>query len=313
MVGKIKPKALKPGDRIAIVAPSGTPSKRNLDLGVRRIQSYGYKVWIHPQCYMKLGYLAGDDRTRADALNEVFADKKVKAVFCARGGFGCQRLLNYLDLKTIWNNPKIFVGYSDITVLLQTFGRSFITFHGPMPAIDICRKNYIYSTERLFRIITSSSPVGAQTNPKRMGDFVRRGKGRATGNLTGGNLSLLQKLIGTPYLPRLAGKIVFLEDVDEEPYRLDGYLSHLFAASDIAQASGFIFGPFLNCKITRRTYPSLTVERVLDDYFGEMDVPQLWNVACGHGKENMTIPIGVMATIDADEGIFEITENAVVL
>mgnify|MGYP000066164250 CR=1 FL=1 len=312
MAGKVKPPALKPGDMIAIVAPSGAPSKRNLNLGVKRIESYGYKIRIHPQCYLRRGYLAGDDEKRANALNEVFADKKVKAVFCARGGFGCQRLLKYLDLKTIWNNPKIFVGYSDITVLLQTFARRFVTFHGPMPAIDICRKEYHYSLEKLLRIISNPSPAGAQENPKKAGGFIRRGRGRAMGYLTGGNLSLLQKLIGTPFLPKFADKIVFLEEVDEEPYRLNGYLSHLFTASDIAKAAGFIFGPFLNCKITRRTYPSLTVEQVLDDYFGGLNVPQLWNVACGHGKENMTIPIGVMATIDAGKGIFEISEKAVV-
>ncbi len=312
MARKVKPPALKPGDVIAIVAPSGTPSKRKLTLGVKRIESYGYKIRIHPQCYLKRGYLAGDDKARADALNEVFADKKVKAVFCARGGFGCQRLLKYLDLNTIWNNPKIFVGYSDITILLQTFGRRFVTFHGPMPAIDICRNDYLYSTEKLFRIVSNPSPAGAQNNPKKAGGFVKRGRGRASGYLTGGNLSLLQKLVGTPFLPKFADKIVFLEDVDEEPYRLDGYLSHLFATSDIAQAAGFIFGPFLNCKITGRTYPSLTLDQVLDDYFGGLDVPQLWNVACGHGKENMTIPIGVKATIDADEGTFEISEKAVV-
>lgn len=312
MAKTVKPKALKPGDLIAIVAPSGTPSRKMLALGVRRLEQAGFRVTVHGQCFKKRGYLAGDDRTRAEAINEVFADKKVRAVFCARGGFGCQRLLKYLDMEIIRGNPKIFVGYSDITVLLNAFNRYFVTFHGPMPAIDICRPNYRYSLDGLLRAVSTTSAIGRLLNPAKMGAFVPKGKGKAMGILTGGNLSLLDKLIGTRFLPDFKNKIVFIEDVDEEPYRLDGYLAHLFLASNIGEAAGFIFGPFLNCKITRRTYPSLTVNQAMDDYFGGLKVPQLWNVACGHGKENMTIPLGVMAKIDADRGVFEIMESAVI-
>ncbi len=307
-----KPKALKPGDTIAIVAPASPGPKAALKLGARRLEEAGFKVYIHPQCYKKRGYLAGADKERAEALMRVFANKRYKAIICARGGFGCARLLKYLDLDLIKANPKIFVGFSDITVLHHAFNRDgFVTFHGAMASTSLSRKNYKFNLDNLIRAITSTKPLGLLHNPARLGKFIKYHGGRASGVLTGGNLSLLNKLVGTEFMPSFKDKIALLEDTDEKPYRIDGYLGHLFMATDIAKARGFIIGEWVRIKTESGGKKSLTLDQVIDDYFGNLKVPILTNVACGHGKNVLTIPLGVRAFIDADKKIIEINEKAV--
>lgn len=308
----VKPDALKKGDTIAVIAPGSTPKLKYLKLATKRLKLSGFNVYIHPQCFLRKGYLAGDDKTRAEALMEVFADDRFKAVFCARGGYGCFRLLKLLDFDLIKSNPKIFVGYSDITVLLLAFSNGgFVTFHGPMPTVDFTYRNYKFSLKNLLNVLTMNKPVGRLKNPRRLGPLKRHSPGKAGGIITGGNISLLNKLVGTKFMPSFKNKIVFLEDIEEEPYCLDGYLSHLFLATDISQAAGFILGRFVDCNPTRRTQPSLSLDEVIKEYFGNLDVPVITNVACGHGTQNLTIPIGVKGYIDADRKLFEITEKAV--
>jgi muramoyltetrapeptide carboxypeptidase len=308
----VKPPRLKPGDKIAIIAPAGTPNPTNLQLGAGRIKKLGYNVYVHPQCRLRRGYLAGDDKSRAAALMEVFADSRFKAIFAARGGFGCQRLIKYLDLDIIKANPKIFVGYSDLTVLLHAFSsQGMVTFHGPMTAIDFADNHPQFGLTNLFNILAGISNPIQLKNPPQAGSYKIYRKGKASGILTGGNLSLLSKLAGTSYMPSFRNKLVFLEDTGEEPYRLDGYLAHLFMATDIVSAAGFVFAPFYDCKITKRTFPSLTVAQVFDDYFGGLKVPIITNVACGHGDQNLTLPIGVKAAIDTEKKQFTLLESAV--
>lgn len=307
-----KPEALKRGDTIAVVAPGSAPKLKYLKLGIKRLKRTGFNIYIHPQCFFKKGYLAGEDRMRAKALMEVFVDDSIKAIFCARGGNGCIRLLKYLDFDLIKSNPKIFVGYSDITVLLQAFSKGgFVTFHGPMTAVDFAYGYYKFSLNNLLSVIMKTESIGKLKNPKRLGPIKRHCPGKAEGIITGGNISLLSKLVGTGFMPSFKNKIVFLEDIDEEPYRLDGYLSHLFLATDISLAAGFVIGQFVDCNPTRRTQPSLRLDEVIDEYFGSLRVPVITNVACGHGTQNLTIPIGVKCYIDADKKIFKITEKAV--
>jgi len=307
-----KPQALKRGDTIAIIAPASSTPKKALILGVKRLEEAGFNVYIHPQCYKKRGYLAGTDKKRAAALMAVFSDKRYQAVICARGGFGCARLLKYLDLDIIKANPKIFVGFSDITILHQAFAKDgFVTFHGAMPSIDLCRKNYKFNLDNLIQAITSTGPLGQLRNPSKLGQFKTYHGGQASGILTGGNLSLLNKLVGTEFMPSFKNKIVLLEDTDEKPYRLDGYLGHLFMTTDIAKARGFIIGEWVKISAVGGKKQSLTLDQVLNDYFGNLKVPILTNVACGHGKNVLTIPLGVRAFIDANRKIIEITERAV--
>lgn len=312
MARTVKPPRLNAGDTIVIIAPAGKPNPAHLRTAVARIKKLGYNVYLHPQCGLHRGYLAGDDRARAKALMQAFADKRTKAIFAARGGYGCQRIIKYLDFDIIKNNPKIFVGYSDLTVLLHAFNKlGLVTFHGPMPAIDFSGVPYKFGLTNMLRILSDTAYPMIINNPRSAGAFKVYRKGKAEGILTGGNLSLLQKMIGTLFMPSFKDKLVFLEDINEEPYRLDSYLAHLFATTDIAQAAGFIFAPFYNCKITKKTFPSLTVQQVLDDYFSRLEVPIITNVACGHGNENLTLPLGVKAVINTDKKQFTLLESAV--
>jgi muramoyltetrapeptide carboxypeptidase len=312
MARVIKPARLQPGDTIAIIAPASKPHPRDLALGANRLKKAGYKVYVHPQCYLRHGYLAGEDKVRAQALMEVFASDEYKAVFCGRGGFGCYRLLKFIDFEIIKSNPKIFAGYSDITALLQAFNSvGLVTFHGPMVSIDLSEKNYKYNLDNLLKILSSDTAPGPLKSCSAIRKFSKFSSGKARGIITGGNLTLLQKLIGTEFMPSFKNKIVFLEDTSEDPYRIDGYLGHLFAATDIAKASGFIFGDWVNCKITKRLRPSLTLDQVLSDYFGKLKVPMLKNIAIGHGNYKLTIPIGVRGFVDADKRIIKIIEKAV--
>jgi muramoyltetrapeptide carboxypeptidase len=313
MARTVKPPRLKPGDTIAIIAPAGYPNPADLKLAAQRLKNHGYDVYIHPQCRLHRGYLAGNDKTRAQALMQVFVDKRIKAIFAARGGYGCQRILKYLDLDIIKANPKIFVGYSDLTVLLHAFNQQgLITFHGPMPAIDFSGRAYLFGLTNLLRVISGNDiPIELQ-NPLAEGKFKVYHKGEAEGVLTGGNLSLLSKLAGTSFMPSFKDKLVFIEDLNEKIYRIDSYLAHLFMTTDIAKAAGFIFAPLYGCKIGKNPRFDLTLSQVLDDYFDDLKVPIITNVACGHGNQNLTLPIGIKAVIDTGKLRFKLLESAVI-
>jgi muramoyltetrapeptide carboxypeptidase len=179
-----------------------------------------------------------------------------------------------------------------------------------MPSIDICRKNYHYNLISFINAISFNQPIGKLENPDSLKMKTYHG-GRAEGILVGGNISLLDKLIGSVYLPSFKNKIVLLEDTDEEPYRIDGYLGHLFENTDINQASGFVIGEWVKVGIAKRNKPSLSLKQVFDDYFKELNVPIITDVACGHGQNVLTIPLGVKVFVDADKKHFEIIERAV--
>lgn len=312
MARTIKPLRLAPGDTIAIIAPAGYPNPDDLRVGARRITKKGYNIYIHPQTQLHRGYLAGDDKSRAKAMMEVFADKRVKAIFAARGGYGCQRIIKYLDLDVIKSNPKIFVGYSDLTLLLHAFNSyGLVTFHGPMPAIDFAGRAYLYGLTNLLDILSGKFDRFDLKNPRSTGRFGIYRKGKAEGILTGGNLSLLSKMAGTSFMPKFTNKLVFLEDLNEKIYRIDSCLAHLFMTTDIAAAAGFILAPFYGCKIGKNTRLDLSLSRVFDDYFGGLKVPIITNVACGHGNENLTLPIGIRAAIDTENKRFSLLESAV--
>lgn len=261
----------------------------------------------------KLGYMAGDDRSRADALNAAFADKDISAIFCARGGFGSLRILQYLDFDIIRANPKIFVGYSDITVLLLAIYKKtrMVTIHGPMPAVEFGRRLRRFTVENFFKAIESNLPPGPIEEPAGY-KMMRIGSGVAEGRIIGGNLSLMTKLIGTGFLPSFKGKIVFFEDTEEEAYRMDGYLSQLFAATDFGQAKGYIIGEFPRTEPRYGYSSGWSVKQVIKDYFSALDRPCIYGFPCGHGAEKITIPIGVKTVLDADKKSVSIKEAGVI-
>ena len=245
MASLVKPSRIAPGSTIGIIAPAGSPDRQRLKKGILFLKGRGYRVKTYGQVRKKLGYLAGDDRSRADGLNAAFADKDVSAIFCARGGFGSLRILQYVNFDIIKANPKIFVGYSDITALLLAIYKKtrMVTIHGPMPAVEFGRRLRRFTIENLFKAIESNLPPGLIEKPTGY-KIVRIGPGATEGRIIGGNLSLMAKLIGTGFLPSFKNKIVFFEDTEEEAYRIDGYLSQLFAATDFGQAKGYLIGEF---------------------------------------------------------------------
>jgi muramoyltetrapeptide carboxypeptidase len=296
-----KPKRLTEGSTIAVIAPAGQPGAERLRRGKKYFEKRGYKIKFNPQTRRKLGYLAGDDKSRALALNEAFEDDRIDAIICARGGYGALRLLPYMDFKIIKNNPKIFVGYSDITTLLLSIFKigKFTTFHGPMMAIEFGKKVSSYTANMFFDMVNRLKketrigiPAGYKIN-------VITG-GVVKGRIVGGNLCLMAKLIGTGLLPSFKDRIVFFEDTEEEPYRIDGYLSQLFQTTDFEKAAGYIIGEFTRTEPKFGGMKGWSVKQVIMDYFKGIKRPTIYGFPCGHGKEKITIPIGVRAVLDAD-------------
>ena len=297
----IKPKKLVVGATIGIIAPAGPPNPERLKKGIRFLTARGFKIKIYPQVRKRLGYLAGDDLSRAEALNAAFGDKNIDAIFCARGGYGTLRLLPYIDFNNIRKTPKILVGYSDITVLLLSIYKEagFSTFHGPMPDVEFGRRNKPYTTEHFFKSIISTDPIGEIKKPRRY-RIEKISGGKAKGRIIGGNLCLMTKLIGTRYLPPFKDKIVFFEDTYEEPYRIDGFLSQLFQTTDFGKAKGYIIGEFTHAESKYGASAGSTAKNVIRDYFASSDKPVIYGFPCGHGKEKITIPMGIRAVLDAD-------------
>jgi muramoyltetrapeptide carboxypeptidase len=312
MADAIKPVKLGPGSTVAIIAPAGPPKSDRLRKGRKFLEKHGYKIRIMPQVRRKFGYLAGNDRMRAQAIADSFADDSIDGILAARGGYGCLRLLRHIDFDVIRRNPKALVGYSDLTALLLSIYKAcgLVTFHGPMAAIEFGRPLRNYTVEHFFRAIESPAPLGAIARPigYKLGTINR---GIAEGVIIGGNLSLMARMVGTGFQPPFRDKIVFIEDTEEEPYRLDAYLAQLFLSTDIADAAGFIIGEMTRTEPRYGHLKGWSADQVIKDYFGRMAQPIITGFPCGHGKEKITVPIGTRVRIDADKKMVEFLESGV--
>jgi muramoyltetrapeptide carboxypeptidase len=311
MAGIIKPIRLGRGSTIAIVAPAGPPNPDRLRKGLDYLRDHGYKTKVFPQVRKRLGYLAGDDSLRALAIMDAFADSNVDGIFAGRGGYGCLRILSHLDYKFIGEHPKPFVGYSDLTALLLAIYEKtgLVTFHGPMAAVEFGKPLRSYTADYFFKALESGH-VGKIDRP----DGYKIGcinSGQAQGVIVGGNLSLMARMVGMGFLPAFRNKIVFLEDTEEEPYRLDAYLAQLFAATDITEASGFVIGEMTRTESKFGHIEGWSADKVIDDYFSRLTQPVISNFPCGHGKEKITIPIGIKVALDADNKTLEFLESGV--
>ena len=312
MAGTVKPRRIGPGSNIAIIAPAGPPRADRLRKGLEFLRKRGYKLRIYPQVRRKLGYLAGDDKARASALMEAFSDESIDGIFAAKGGYGCLRLLPHLDYKVIENKPKVFVGYSDLTALLLSIYNKcgIVTFHGPMAAVEFGRRLREYTVDHFFGAIEGSLLPATIKKPTGY-KFEVINDGVAEGIIMGGNLSLMARMAGTGYLPSFKGRIIFLEDTEEEPYRLDAYLAQLFMSTDIKDAAGFILGEFTRTEPRYGHVKGWSAAQVLNDYFSRLHRPALTGFPCGHGKEKITIPIGVRVMLDADKKTVTFLESGV--
>ena len=283
------PPRLRPGDTVGIAAPASPFDAEQFYLGVGLLETAGFKILVPKNLFLKNGYLAGTDSQRAALFMDMFTNPVVKAVLCARGGYGSMRILPLIDYKCIREKPKIVVGFSDVTALLAAlYGRcGLVTFHGPvvagLPGLDE------QSLTALTSAIGGPAPVDISAP---QGETVCPGSG--TGPVLAGNLTTLCHLIGTPYMPPVQGHLLLLEDRGEAPYRVDRMLSQLRLAGCFEAIAGLAFGSFDDCG-----HPD-ELARIFADHFSDGRFPVLTGLAVGHGKRNLTIPIGMTATLDAD-------------
>jgi muramoyltetrapeptide carboxypeptidase len=311
-VARIKPLALRPGDTVGIVAPASNVRPEHLEAGCAALREVGYKPFYFESILERDLYFAGSAARRARELEEMFVSDQVRAIICARGGYGSNYLLDVLDLNKIKAHPKIFVGYSDLTTLLTYFADSagIVTFHGPMVAKDFAHADGV-DVASWERALNGSSDwaVELDSNVKSLVE------GSAEGILYGGCLSILVASLGTPYEIRTVGTILFLEDLAAKPFQIDRMLMQLKLAGKLADVEGIIFGEMLDCRQSTDTNKDqgYTLEEVVLRVVGDMGVPVAYGLRSGHvSRRNITLPFGVRAALNvATSGVkLQVLEGA---
>ena len=297
-----KPPPLAPGARIGVIAPAGAVDAPALLTGVAAIEAQGYVVELAPGIFHNDGYLAGAAVERARDLAQLFYRDDIAAILCARGGFGSVQTLDHLRLD-IATHPKLFVGYSDITILLHWLRArcAMVTIHGPMVATDLARGLSVRSLEHFWGML--SGRTRAWSLP--LGESIRGGQVEA--ELTGGCLSMLVTTLGTAYEVDCRGKILFLEDVGEAPYRVERMLWHLKMAGKLDHLAGVVFGDFTDC-----VGPGpRDLHAVICDLFGQAPYPVVMGLSAGHGAENLALPFGVKMRLDGGRATLAMLESPV--
>lgn len=286
----ITPPILRPGDTIGIAAPASPFDVEAFEQGVAVLESLGFAVSIPKSIFKRQGYHAGADAERAEILMELFADPGIRAILCARGGFGCIKLLSLLDFESIKKHPKVFVGFSDVTTLLVAIYQRcrMVTFHGPL--VTSLAKSSDATISGLMHAVATNTPV--VLTPARP-EVLK--PGRATGPVLGGNLATLIHLVGTPYAPDLSGHILFLEDRGEALYRIDRMISHLYLSGHLDGVAGVLLGSFEDCGDIKDVYG------IVKKAFQDRPVPILAGADLGHGEKNITLPVGLEATLDTED------------
>jgi muramoyltetrapeptide carboxypeptidase len=299
-----KPRHLNPGDTVGVVAPAAAVERSHLERGVGVLASMGFRVKVSERALARSGILAGEDRERAGELAAYFADPEVKAIFAARGGYGCGRLMPMLDWDAIARTPKIFVGFSDETFLLNALvdRAGMIAMHGPMVAMDLARGLSERSFEHMKGLLLGE--IRSFTMDAR--ETVRAGT--AEGELIGGCLSVLVATLGTPYAPRFAGRVLFLEDVGEKAYRVDRMLVQLKQAGVLERLAGIVFGAIR--PIEGDEQEARLITRFIADETAGLKCPVLTGIEAGHGSENFALPFGVRVRIDGAARRLEFIEPA---
>jgi muramoyltetrapeptide carboxypeptidase len=295
----IKGTRLKPNQTVGIISPSSPVELAEISEGVRLLESFPLKVMQGEHLFDRQKYLAGSDRDRVSDLHRMFSDPEVNAILCTRGGYGSARLLKLIDFSIIRNNPKIFVGFSDLTALLIALYKEcgLVTIHGPTLTNLPLKKNWEY----LSRLITASQGLRVSF---RNGGVIRGGKARGT--LLGGNLSTLCSLLDTPYAPSFNGAILFFEEKGERPYRLDRMLTQLLSTNRLNGVAGLAIGHMVDCGSKEE------IDSLLHERLGGLTVPVLTGLPVGHGGENISMPLGLPAVLDTERMELKIEEVATV-
>jgi muramoyltetrapeptide carboxypeptidase len=301
---------------LGVVAPASPLANRS-DVNRARVNlsRLGFALKLGEHVLDQRGYLAGEDAARADDFMRIWCDPDVDAVLCLRGGYGSPRIVDRLDFARIAAQPKVFIGYSDITSLHLAIGRraNLVTFYGPMLRHFVARRSdeRTYTERALLKAITETEPLGV-IEPDPDDPWVETINGGVVeGELAGGCLSLLTSAVGTIDDLDWRGKIVFLEDVNEEPYTIDGHLVHLLRAGKFEGVAGIVVGEHPGVEPGGAFPSSLSLEDVIDDLLRPLGVPTIYNLPVGHGGHLATLPLGVRARLDADAKRMEILESGV--
>ena len=313
----VKPPRLRPGARVALIAPSAVLLERDdLARGVELCRALGFVAVLGRHAGARHGYLAGTDDQRLADLNAALGDDSIDAVWCLQGGFGTTRILDRVDFAAIRRRPKPVIGYSDITALVNAIAleAGVIAFHGPFA----CDPFTGFTRRHFERVLCMAEPAGAGEPPAasaavvvpRHGRILALRDGVAEGPLVGGNLTLLQALLGTPFQPDFAGAILFLEDVHEDLYRVDRMLAHLRLSGVLGALAGVAIGRFTEMK--RQTAGgALAFDEVLETYFAPLGIPVAHGFPIGHIEDQWTLPLGVRGRLDAGAGSLTILDAAV--
>ncbi len=311
---KILPKRLKKGDIIGLIAPAGVITEKQLKNTIENVEKLGYKTYHTDSVLSKYGYFAGKDKERADDLMHMFTNKDIAGILCIRGGYGAIRILDMLDYDSIKQNPKVFIGYSDITAFLSSIyeNTGLITFHGPVGISSFNEftvnsyKNIIETPQNKYKYQYLREKNTEETSEF---DVYTINEGKAEGELTGGNLSVIISMIGTKFEPNFENKIVFLEEIDEKTYKVDRMLTQLVQATNIKEASGIVLGIFKKCDQDEE--PKLSLKEAITDILKPLDIPVSYGMAFGHVANKITIPVGIKAKMNAGKNSLKLLEEAV--
>ena len=313
----IKPKRLSKGDTVGVIAPSSGVSQEDFDEALQNLSDLGFKTKVGRYARGSNGFLSGTDRERLHDLHWAFRTRSIDAVWCVRGGYGASRLLPYVNYNLIKKNPKILIGYSDITALhIAIFQETgLVTFHGPVGASNFTN----YTTEHVLKTLvepTSKYEISLPAPPEGADPALYKAKvikpGKCRGRLVGGNLSLLAAMAGTPFgLKNVRGKILFIEDVSEPPYRVDRMLTQMRQSVNMRSLAGIAVGVFTRGE-PDPDKPSQSLMEVLSDRLGDLGIPVIYGLSFGHIRDQFTLPLGIRAEMDTSKSTMTLLETAVV-
>ena len=295
----IKPQALKLGQTLGLIAPASPATQEKTLEAKAYLESLGFKVKMGKTCHLSHGYLAGTDKERLEDIHTMFQDPEIDGIIAVRGGYGTSRLLKDLDYKLISENPKVFIGYSDMTAIHTAIRQKsgLVTFHGPMAASDLIEDKSDFTIKSLYSAILEGHHKEEMENPQ--GEAIETiVGGTAKGQITGGNLCLLTNTIGTPYEIETEGKILLIEEVREKPYAIDRMLTQLKLAGKLDSVEGIILGDFKDCQGDQ---DSLSLEQVFKDHIEPLGKPTIYNFQAGHCQPAITVAMGIEVELNADK------------
>lgn len=311
----ILPKRLKKGDTIGLITPAAGVTKEQLDSTIKKLEKLGYKTYHTKRIFAEYGYFAGSDKERAKDVMHMFTNNNVDAILSVRGGYGTSRIVDLLDFDKIQKNPKLFMGYSDITLLhIAIYQKTgLITYHSPLGVSTFNE----FSIKSLMNVIANPlsqyefkymREPNTEDNPEF--DLYTINRGQAEGILIGGNLSLLVSMIGTEHEPDFSNKIVFIEEIEEKTYKIDKMLVQLINGSNFKDAAGIVMGVFSDCNINDK--PTLTLKEAITGLIKPLKIPASYGLSFGHISTKITIPVGINAEFNATKNTLKLLEKTVI-